>query len=1215
MNRKLSIYLILPTAAAMICGCVRENLEMQDGSMEIRLGARVDAVAVSTKAALEQDGTFDNDLNIGLIRWDETDGNDSPAGRKELSGTLGRTPSNDGKFHREISISPIQYYLNKRDSVGFAAWYPEYSAAGDTPGNNWVRSDAGSVIHPADGTHSTPYMVYEIKDGDTDVMVSSFTKGTYSSGVPAMEFRHALCKYNIYAYAVDDSTALEWGKLKTVTLTNLPEQVSIALPADLRKNEDPAFSYGGKVSKTVFDGEKEFHSGLPSDYRQIFITSFLGGAPVDKVLGVRATTSNYAAANSVSIARNFRPGYVYNIFLKFSSRGIINAEVSAMDWEYDDTEYIVDEDFDLLTDLSQYGTANSYIVSSANRGYCFTGTVKGNGPEGAAFTGRNGERIVLDNATDLGNIDSVAIVRSDALMKKQGGVWVPVTDMAERASTPIIELVTGQLSNGRVIFRVLGNPDDKSDYSLQYKGNVKIAVFRGPNIVWSWHIWITDRPVNQGYSNGYVALDRNLGAVTGSWEGFDLVSLNENIAYTGLYYQWGRKDPFFPAPFNSGNQWEGVDKGTHPVYENRVATIEESARHPMTYYFDGTDATNNWTVTDKNSDHLWGYVSMRDDIVKTIYDPCPPGYRVPGSPLWETPVNMTRERVASGGKFAGYKFTIDGMIDIYYPRSGCIAYYPSQSSSPQVKVHDMLDEPGTESGKEFVLMYSATPYEPDIYGRPDPDGSTNYDGLAYHFRYNEEALGNDYTGVMTADPLNYHVKRSDAYPVRCVFEDSAPVITDLSEKQSANSYIVTKSGYYEFDATIRGNGVNTLNIVSGDSFVTRSFDGDLNGISIPNVDRVDVLWWQGDLRSDSYFRKTVVANSGILGGTALSNYLEGECPVTILDGGELSDEGKPLFYVRVNDNTLGNVGIAAYDEFDNIVWSWHLWICPDIKTVQLGDYTLMDRNIGATYCPESGDYSADDFFAGNGFLYQWGRKDPFFQPAARNETGRNTQPWFEKSADGSWRNRSTNEAFGRAGTLTESVENPLSYFNVNESSWQTWYDPEPDTSPVQDFWGYVGASGHQGNSFAKTMYDPCPPGYRIMQHDVFRSANVCNDNDGEYDGGTWKDGTAYYFYNYGYSNSIYLDDSKSTGLGTVSASGVLFPNTQRIGGGDGMFKTGQYGISSASPYYSPDAKNHATDKQIHCREIIWKTDGSRITIFQTPKNWMSAARAVRCQIE
>ena len=197
MNRKLSIYLILPTAAAMICGCVRENLEMQDGSMEIRLGARVDAVAVSTKAALEQDGTFDNDLNIGLIRWDETDGNDSPAGRKELSGTLGRTPSNDGKFHREISISPIQYYLNKRDSVGFAAWYPEYSATGDTPGNNWVRSDAGSVIHPADGTHSTPYMVYEIKDGDTDVMVSSFTKGTYSSGVPAMEFRHALCKYNI----------------------------------------------------------------------------------------------------------------------------------------------------------------------------------------------------------------------------------------------------------------------------------------------------------------------------------------------------------------------------------------------------------------------------------------------------------------------------------------------------------------------------------------------------------------------------------------------------------------------------------------------------------------------------------------------------------------------------------------------------------------------------------------------------------------------------------------------------------------------------------------------------------------------------------------------------------------------------------------------------------------------------------------------------------
>ena len=63
----------------------------------------------------------------------------------------------------------------------------------------------------------------------------------------------------------------------------------------------------------------------------------------------------------------------------------------------------------------------------------------------------------------------------------------------------------------------------------------------------------------------------------------------------------------------------------------------------------------------------------------------------------------------------------------------------------------------------------------------------------------------DYDNVLISDPARYHVRRSDAYPVRCVFEDSAPTVTDLSDKQTANSYNITSTGFYEFDATVRGN--------------------------------------------------------------------------------------------------------------------------------------------------------------------------------------------------------------------------------------------------------------------------------------------------------------------------------------------------------------------------------------------------------------------------
>lgn len=1243
---KNSILILLPLLL-LPAGCIRENFETPDGDMKIRLGAKVDAVIVSTKAALDKEDTYGSDLDINLIRWDADDTDHSSAGREELPATMGRTPSNDGKFYRDITVTPTQFFADRTKEVGFAGWYPAKSDVAGNPGNNWVtRSDSDGneyVIHPADENHSKPYMTYTIDETtDTDVMISDFVKGNYTNGIPAMEFRHALCKYNIHAYAVSEDIKSEWGKVTSITLTNMPDSVTILLPDDITSGDAVEFKYSKKDHPyTILSPEDEavdLHPGMPSETSTILIGSILGGAPASGVLGIEARTEKQGAGNSVSIARNFKPGYIYNIFLKFSSKGIINAEVSAMDWEVDDNEYIVDENFDLLTDLSRYGTANSYIVSSANRGYCFTGTVKGNGDVGNSLTGRNGQTIILDDDGVNLNVDHVGIVRSDALMQKVGGTWQRVPD-DQRANIKLIELVSDKLSNGRVIFKVPGamktNPDgskeyDNTDFSLQYKGNAKIAAYDASgNIVWAWHIWITDKPINQGYSNGYVALDRNLGAATDTWDGFYGTNTdpNKNIAYTGLYYQWGRKDPFFPAPFIDKNQWEDVDETEHPVYENRRVSVDYAVRHPMTYFFDGTGRSNSWVSEEDNEnfDHFWGYVSVRDDIVKTIYDPCPPGYRVPGNPLWEDPSpNMKGWAVYDSPtedpeKFAGYNFNIDGMIDIYYPYTSCIV---SDGQTVSVKKYDFLTDPA-ESGHNdrFVFMYSATPYEPDLYGSPDE--SQNYSDLSYHFRYNEQALGTDYKGVMTADPARYHVKRSDAYPVRCVFENSSPTVTDLSEKQTANSYNITASGFYEFDATVRGNGVTKLNLFDkNNQIITRTFDAGL-GATINDIERIDVLWWQGDLLPDSHYMD-VIAETANLTGDALTEYIDAECPVTVLDGGQLVD-GKPLLYIRVNENTYGNAGLAAYDEFGNILWSWHLWLCPGISTVQLGDYTLMDRNLGATYCPEKNtDFNSGNIYAGYGFLYQWGRKDPFFQPAVRSDngssSGRNTQVWFKKDASGQWERKTANDITGgQPGSILESIRNPMTFFNANQSSWQSYYEAVSEGSPLQDFWGYVGASGVAGSSFAKTMYDPCPPGYRVIQHDVFRKANVCGDNDGGYSQNqwtwqwSWQDGANYSF-SETFAYGIYLDGSESTSLGNIMAGGILFPNTARILSDGNFSNDGKFSLATASPYYSSAAAN-ASDNQIHSREIMWEKSYRNITIYQTPKNWISDGRAVRCQME
>ncbi len=1201
-------YLIAASAVCFLpAGCVRENLEEAAGDMRICVGAKVDAVRVATKAAVDQTTALDSDMKINLIRWDEG-GSAVTAGREELSAEMGAVPE-AGTWYRDIRVSPAQFYVDRTKEVGFAGWYP----AKDSPeGAGWVLDErTENEVTDSYVIHEDNTMTFRI-DGTTDVMVSNFVKGNYTSGIPAMEFSHALCWYNIYAYAVDADTKAEWGDLTRLTLTNLPEEVVIKLPDDISQSDDIEFSYrGGEETGNedwaqdgiiIWDTEKhpdtnpakDLPVGLPAVVKdQAFVGTLLGGAPLQKVLGIEARTTRQTSGNSVSIARNFKPGYIYNIFLRFSSKGIINAEVSASEWHYNESDIVVDQNFDLLTDLSRYGTSNSYIVSSANRGYCFTGNVKGNGEDGNIITDRTGAQIVrLDDSGVNLNVDHIGIVRSDAMMKLVNGQWELIDDENERKNTKILELVSNRLSNGRIIFKVPGAVEwtasgdtiktesgevvyDSDDFSLQYKGNVKIAAFdKAGNIIWSWHIWVTDKPKNQGYSNGYVALDRNLGAVTTDYASF----MKDRSAWSGLYYQWGRKDPIFRATVEEGSAW-GREVVDHPV------SVAEATMHPVTYYYD-EQGGNNWT-TDPKSDYFWGYVSVRDDIRKTIYDPCPPGYRVPGNPIWENPSkDMTHESLTGRDGFAGYKFSLGGgMIDIYYPKSYCI--------SDAMVIHgDLLS--GTPADEDFVYLYSATPYEPE-----DGESVDKYGSLSYHFRYNDGELSGNYSQVLVSDPDVYRVKRSDAYPVRCVFENSAPVVSDLSENQTANSYVVAESGFYEFKADVRGNGVTNLNVVSGDTFVNRDFDAGM-GASISDIDHVEVLWWQGNLRQDAGWNQWLEwVNSG-----PGQEEIEQSCPVRVLDDGKLAD-GKVLLYVTVNERTIGNVGLAAYDRNDRILWSWHIWIQPEISLIPFGDYTLMDRNLGATYSPTPGaseSFGADKVFAGMGLYYQWGRKDPFFQPGAfsGSSTNTSTQPWLYKEK-GQWRIM-RNNIIGSKNTISASAASPLTYFASSDNAWQTTYPS--GNGPINDLWGYVGVIGTIGDSFAKTMYDPCPPGYRVMQHNVFETANVCTANDE----------TTYRFRQPNRQYGIYLAEDVHS-MGYIRTTGMWFPNARAINSA-GNYVDSNYRLSTATPYSG-----------IGTREMRWWTNdgGTNYSIQQNSNhyendnpvanNWMSDGRVVRCQME
>lgn len=984
-------YLIYIFVIGLSCSCTTVLDETSPEDLKITLGIGVPGTVIMTKSGPIDYDTF-LDEEISLIRWDEGD-NTNPKDypfESALAATIGEPDGMDG-WKRYVNFETSQYFVDRTASVGFAACYPSVKED-DTP---WSLN--GNVL------------TYDIFDGpDTDVMVSDFKSGTYDTGIEPLQFNHALCLYNVWVYAVDEHAVETWGNFENVSFVNLPEELFVTLPEDMTAPDaNVTFSFSPAPAspadyevQTLFEHNQSIplKVGIQNKEKVGYI---LGGPPAIGVLGISAKTEKQDQSTSpISIARNFQPGYVYNLVLRFSEHGVINAEVTVEEWIHDEGEFENPYYADLgnisgfLTNLSRYGTSNSYIAASGNMGYCFDATVKGNGVNSVHDWGGN-TSVMPDNSVGL-NTAYLQVIHSEALLKydKTNKKYIPTTD-AEK-STPLLKLRSEYLTDGYALFDIPGISEpqegEDTDFTLPYQGNVIIAAYNSSHeVIWSWHIWVTERPYNVNYGNGYIAQDRNLGACASTAEHY---STNPEIV-SGLEYQWGRKDPIFSE--------------LEPI--NGPVLMSEAHRNPGRAI---SSSTNDWM---QNSyEYLWGYVAERVDVVKTIYDPCPHGYRVSDNHSFQD-IQGDWEPTTDG---CGYNLDV-GDYTMYYPN---------------------------------VSMYSATPV---------------INSKSYLFTANNGFISKEEN------------RKSKNY-VRCVVENSTPVVHRLDENQSANCHLIEEPGYYRFDAKTLGNGVRGFNVVTGGTTIEivsidASYDPE-------PVVKVDVLSWQGDLTDNSEFRQFAA-------GTPNSAEIEEKCPVKILDGGELTD-GNAYYYISSETFEPGNVILAGYDSNDNIVWTWHVWLVPGgVKEVRWGNYMVMDRNVGATWCPSKpSDIKDYNYRSSVGFYYQWGRKDPF--PMTTENSNNLYAPMFRK-VDGVW-SKITTLDYQTPSTIAESVSKPYVYFNAsNTYYWQTSQDAG---DPLRNIWGYTGVEGSVGDTFVKTMWDPCPAGYKVTSHEAVFGWNVGANTDG-----------------------------------------------------------------------------------------------------------------------
>lgn len=335
--------------------------------------------------------------------------------------------------------------------------------------------------------------------------------------------------------------------------------------------------------------------------------------------------------------------------------------------------------------------ANCYIVSKPGT-YCFP-LVRG---------------IDLDAA--LQNVANVEVLWETANTASAPAAGSIVTDVA--------------INKNCVYFKV---PDPMEN------GNALIAAKSADDkILWSWHIWACsgyDPEVSSHLLQGksQPMMDRNLGALA--------ASASDPLS-NGLFYQWGRKDPFPGAeeryvPDARGGRFFATTGGTLKTTAAGVAVdVAYTIAHPTEFI----TSTGNWLT---QVDHtLW-------NKAKNDYDPCPIGWKVPSCYSYEPGFgedghkydeeawgNVSYVRYQDAARGYGAYFTLDNGGQSWYPNTGYIS-----------------------TGGQLLMVGQYS-----IYWSCDPMGS-NVFGLE---------LSQNMRGEFTLNPSRGGKNRGEGYAVRCI---------------------------------------------------------------------------------------------------------------------------------------------------------------------------------------------------------------------------------------------------------------------------------------------------------------------------------------------------------------------------------------------------------------------------------------------------------------
>ena len=307
-----------------------------------------------------------------------------------------------------------------------------------------------------------------------------------------------------------------------------------------------------------------------------------------------------------------------------------------------------------------------------------------------------------------------------------------------------------QMEDGKASFYIGADTED-SDKIL--KGNAVIGAYdANDELIWSWHVWATDYdPEGENGSvelNGYTMMTRNLGALANG-----NATTSEILASYGLYYQWGRKDPFIgPSTYkiSSGQGAAMYNDGGSRTYVTMVAssaetgTMDYAVKHPLAFVTGVAESNNDWLWSKSDA----GWSSDGDAGAKSVNDPCPYGWRVAPSAAFAGLEIVGTPAAGDEEKF-GWTLT-DGKAESFFMGGGRRRYDDG-------KIQNIYIPKDEAKMKLYTRADIAQPWE-GLYWTTAVDGTQSN---ALHFWY-EKLTGTG--GIAPAEAY----ARANGMQVRCV---------------------------------------------------------------------------------------------------------------------------------------------------------------------------------------------------------------------------------------------------------------------------------------------------------------------------------------------------------------------------------------------------------------------------------------------------------------